>query len=69
MVKFLQFNDFMFLVLPGKKQSKEVRKMPEISKQFYLEAMTTFLQKNFGKMHKFEVSSLGNFDEVSVSKF
>jgi len=32
MVKFLQFNDFMFLVLPGKKQSKEVRKMPEISK-------------------------------------
>jgi len=51
--------------------------MPEISKEFNLEVMTTFL-KNLANCTKFEVSSLrlefqvsslGIFDEVSVLQF
>jgi len=71
---------FLFVVFAGKKQSKQVGKVPEIRKKFNLEVMTTFFQEISAKCTNFEVSSLGLefqvsslglriFDEVSVSQF
>jgi len=74
LVKFLKFNAFLFVVFAGEKQPKHVGKCQKL-KKFNSEAMTTFKSK-FGKMLKFwrlesrsQISSLGVFDEVSVSKF
>jgi len=82
MVKFLLFKDFLFVVFSGKKQRKQVGKMPKITK-INLEAMTTFFEKILAKYTNFEVSCLGlglefqvsslgpglGIFEVSVSKF
>jgi len=72
--KFLYFNDFLFVVFVGKKQTENVGKIQKFEKK-NSEVMTTF-QKNFGKMHKFwslgleiQVSSPGLEFQVSVSEF
>jgi len=64
---------FLFVVFGGKKQPKQVRKMPEIWKRFKLEVMTTVFFLILAKSINFQVSSLRLeiFDEVSfsISKF
>jgi len=63
------------VVFAGRKQPKEVGKMREIDRKFNFKLIAMF-KKNPAKCTKFEVSvsnfkvsSLGIFDEVSVSKF
>jgi len=76
----LKLNEFFSVVFAGKKQPKQVRKMPKIRKKFNLEVVTTFFSKISAKFTNFEVwslslefhvSSLGLaiFDEVVVPKF
>ena len=43
--------------------------MPEIWKKNNVEMITTFFLKSSAKSTNFDVSSLGIFDEVPVSKF
>ena len=58
------------VVFAGKKTTKTRRKMPEIWKNFNSEVSgDDIFQKISAKCKSFEVSSLGVFDEVSVSKF
>jgi len=73
LVTLLPFNDFFSVAFAGKKQPKQVGKMPEIRKQLTQKWWQYFL-KYFGKINKFwslgldfQVSSLRIFDEVSVS--
>jgi len=42
LLKFLQFKNFLFVVLAGKKQPKHFGKMPEIGKKLTSEVTTTF---------------------------
>jgi len=68
LVKFLQFNNFLFVVFAGKEQPKQVGKMLEI-KKINLEVMTTIFEKISAKSRNVEISSLRIFGEVTVSEF
>ena len=58
----------LFVVFAGKKQPKPVEKMPEIWNKIRLRS-DDGIKKTSAKSTNFEVSSLGIFGEVSVSKF
>jgi len=54
--KFLQFNNFLFVVFVGRKKTKKVRKMPEIWTKFNLQVMTTFFMLAKSINSKFSLS-------------
>ena len=69
LLKFLSFNDFLFVVFAGKKQPKHVGKMPEIWKKLKSEVMTTLFNKISAKCTNFEVSVSNFKSRVLVSDF
>ena len=64
------FQRFLFVAFAGKKTTtKRSEKCHKFEKKFNFEVKTIFYKKKSAKSTNFEVSSLGNFDEVPVSKF
>jgi len=77
LVKLLKFRDFSFVVFAGKQQPKHVGKCQKLKKS-QLRSDDDIRNKilaqcsNFdvsGLGLQFQVSSLGVFDEVAISKF
>ena len=69
LLKFLWFNEFLFVVLAGKKQPKHVGKMPAIWNKLKSEVMTTFSKIISAKCTNFEVSVSNFKSRVLVSEF
>jgi len=53
LLKFLYFNDFLFVVFAGKKPPKHVGKISEIWKKIEVRSDDDIFSKHFGKTHKF----------------
>ena len=69
LVKFLYFNDFLFVVFADKKQTKQIGKLPKTWKKIQRRCDADFLFLFSVKCTNFEVCSLGFEFQVSVSGF